>query len=128
MAVKSGLAPIVNENRSQLDPHVGLVSFDTSKSGAIEMYYDGAMKDKELIVTNPMAIPYSVEILAHDDSVIGDAREIINDGFKDWLPAIRQLGILSASDRETEALRSILDDDDSSSPPSGTSASPSALS
>jgi len=96
-----------NENRSQLDPHLGLVSFDTSKNGTIEMYYDGAMKDKELIVAKPVPIPYSVDILDQDDTIIGDARVVINRGFNDWLPLIRQLGILSADDRETNALRSI---------------------
>jgi hypothetical protein len=99
-----------NENRSKLDPHLGLVSFDTSNNGAIEMYYDGAMKDKELIVAEPVPISYSVDILDQDKTVIGDARVIINRGFNGWLPLIRQLGILSADDPETKALRSILFD------------------
>ena len=101
-----------NENRSQLDPHLGLVSFDTSNNGAIEMYYDGAMKDKELIVAKPVPIPYSVDVLDQDDSVIGDARIIINRGFSAWLPLIRQLNVLSADDPETKALRTILFDED----------------
>lgn len=102
-----------NENRSKLDPHLGLVSFDTSNNGAIEMYYDGAMKDKEVIVAKPVPISYSVDILDQDDTVIGDARIIINRGFNNWLPLIRQLDVLSADDPETKALRSILFDEDS---------------
>ena len=97
-----------NENRSQLDPHLGLVSFDTSKNGPVEIYYDGAMKEKELIVSNPIPISYSVNVLDQADAVLGDAREIINAGFNDWLPVIRQLGVLSGEDREACALRSIL--------------------
>lgn len=104
-----------NENRSQLDPRLGLVSFDTSKSGAIEMYYDAAMKDKELIVANPVPILYSVDILDHNEAAIGDARVIINRGFNAWLPLIRQLHILSADDSESKALRSILFEEDSPS-------------
>lgn len=98
-----------NENRSQLNPHLDLVAFDTSNSGPIEFYYDGAMKDKELIVTTPVPIPFTVDLLIHDgNAVLGDARDIINKALLDWLPVIQQLGILSADDSETKALCSIL--------------------
>lgn len=103
-----------NKNRSQLDPRLDLVAFDTSRSGPIEFYYEGAMKDKELIVTNPIPIPFTVDILVLDgNAVLGDARQIINDGLLDWLPIVQQLGILSTSDPETRALCTILLDTDS---------------
>ena len=98
-----------HQNGSKLNPHLDLVRFDTSRSGPIELYYDSAMKDKELIVTNPVPIPFTVDILIQDgNSVLGDAREVINHAFHDWLPAIQQLGVLSPADPEAGALRSIL--------------------
>lgn len=98
-----------SENRSKLDPHLDLVAFDTSRSGPIEFYYDGAMKEKELIVTNPVPIPFTVDILAQEgNTVLGDARQIINNALLDWLPMVQQLGILSAYDPETTALCAIL--------------------
>lgn len=98
-----------NNNRSQLHPHLDLVAFDTSKSGQIEFYYDGSMKEKELIVSNPVPIPFSVDILIHDGNVVlSDARDIINKALLDWLPVIQELGILSDDDSETKALCSIL--------------------
>ncbi|MGA9347393.1 MAG: hypothetical protein WBW48_01135 [Anaerolineae bacterium] len=101
-----------NQNRSKLNPHLGLVKFDTSNNGPVEMYYDGAMKDKELIVANPVPIPFSVDILIHDgNAVLGDAREIINSAFCDWLHVVQQLSILSGGDPETKALCGILFDD-----------------
>ena len=98
-----------NENRSKLNPTLDLVKFETSNSGPIEFYYNGAMKDKELVVTNPVPIPFSVDILIHDsNAILGDALKIINNALFDWLPVIQQLGILSADDSETRTLRSIL--------------------
>lgn len=97
-----------NENISQLDPHLGLVSFDIRQSGDVEMYYDGAIKEKKLIVEKPAPISYSVDILSKDETIIGDAKHIISSGFSYWLPLIGQLGILSAEDPETKALSNVL--------------------
>jgi hypothetical protein len=98
-----------SENRSNLNPCLDLVVFDTSKNGSVELYYDGAMKDKEVIVANPNPIPYTVDVLINGDStVLGDARQIIDNGLTDWLPVVQQLGLLSAADPETNALRTIL--------------------
>lgn len=95
-----------SENRSKLDPQLGNVIFDTSKSGPIEFFYSGAGKDKELLVTNPVPIPFSVELLIHDGTAsLGDAVEIIHQAFTDWLPLIQKLGILSGDDNETKLLR-----------------------
>ena len=106
-----------HENRSKQNPYLGLVKFDTSRSGGLEFFYDGAMKTKGLIVENPVPIPFSVDVLAQqgedqqkDDTILGDAREIINSGFCDWLPLIDSIGLLSGDDPETITLRSILFD------------------
>lgn len=88
-------------------------NLETSNSGPIEFYYDGAMKDKELIVTNPVPIPFTVDILVQDgNAVLGDAREVINRGLLDWLPLVQRLGILGGDDPETKALCTILLDPD----------------
>jgi hypothetical protein len=97
-----------NENRSGLDPHLGTVTFDTSASGAIEFFYDGAMKDKELIVENTVPIKFTVDILGAGEAVLGDARDLINDGFRGWLPLIQKLELLANDDPESVALYSIL--------------------
>lgn len=97
-----------NEDRSKLDPQLDLVTFDFSNSGAIELYYDGAMKDKAVIVTNPVPVPFTLEVRGRGDIVLGEAREIINNALIDWLPVIQQLDVLAADDRETQALCMIL--------------------
>lgn len=102
-----------NENWSKLDPQLDLVGFDFSNSGPIELYYDGAMKEKEVIVTNPVPVPFTVDVRGQDDDVaFGDAREIINNALLDWLPVIQKLDILAADDLETKALCTILLDAD----------------
>lgn len=99
--------------RSQFNPCLDGVVFDTSNSGPVEFFYDGALKEKELIVTNPVPIAFSVSVLNQDNNnVLGDARDIINKAFFDWLPVIKKLGILKQDDPETRALRSILFSDD----------------
>ncbi len=95
-----------SENRSKLNPQLGNVIFDTSKSGAIEFFYSGAGKDKELLVANPVPIRFTVELLIHDGTAsLGDAVEIIHQAFTEWLPLIQKLGILSGDDNETKLLR-----------------------
>lgn len=94
------------ENRSKVNPDVGNVNFDTSKSGPVEFFYSGAGKDKELLVTNPVPIRFTVELLIRDGTAsLGDAVEIIHQAFTDWLPLIQKLGILSEDDNETKLLR-----------------------
>jgi hypothetical protein len=95
-----------NGNRSQVNPCVETVKFDTSKSGAIEIYYDGATKHQELLVTNPVPIPYQVDVVINDDKRnIGNVVDVLDRGFSGWFPIIQTLGILSANDRESEHLR-----------------------
>jgi hypothetical protein len=102
-----------NENRSKLNPRLGPIYFDTSKSGSAELYYDGAMKDKELIVANPVPIPFRVDVLVGEtETVLGDAFEIINKGLLDWLPVIKDLALLNGENPEAKALQIILFDED----------------
>lgn len=83
----------------------GLVSFDTSQSGVVEFFYHGSRKEKELLVTNPVPIPFTIEVLVDDGPTsLGAAVEFISSAFLEWLPIIKDAGILAADDRESEEL------------------------
>jgi hypothetical protein len=98
-----------NKNRSGLSPRLAEVRFDTSKNGVVELYYDGASKEKELLVSVPKPIPYYVDVVADDGrNVVGNAVEIISAAFEHWLSVIRKIGILNGADRETEHLNRML--------------------
>lgn len=92
------------QNESGLNPRIELVTFDTSRSGALELYYDGASKQKQLLVENNMPIPYCVDVLGNNGT-LGNAVDLIEQGFQYWLPIIKTIGFLSGSDKETEYLR-----------------------
>jgi hypothetical protein len=95
-----------NRNRSRIDPCIEAVKFDTSRSGAIELYYDGATKHQELLVTNPVPLPYRVDVIANGGNRnLGNAVDLIDNAFSEWLPMIQTLGILSSNDRESDYLR-----------------------
>ena len=85
------------DNRSGLGPKLDEVSFDTSKSGMLELFYEGDSKEKVLLVTNPVPISYSVNILTNNGQSLGDAVGIISKAFIVWLPVIQQLNILSGN-------------------------------
>jgi len=98
-----------NQNNSRLNPRiVPEIIFDTSRSRLLELYYDGAIKRRELLVTNPVPIPYRVDVADGAGTVIGNAADIIRGGFAHWLPLIKQLGVLDGTGREEEALREVL--------------------
>jgi len=60
-------------------------------------------------VTNPVPIPFRVDILVGDgESGKGNAVAFIYNAFQEWVPLIRELGILDADDPECNALRSRL--------------------
>ncbi len=83
----------------------GLVSFDTSNSGVVEVFYDGSRKDKELLVTHAVPIPFKVEVLVDDGGTsLGNAVDFIYSAFREWLPIIDDAGVLSDGDRESEEL------------------------
>lgn len=82
------------------------ITFDTSKSGVIEIYYEGALKRKVLYVSNPTPIAFKATIVREDDDskVIGDALSTMDAGQKHWLPFIMNSGVLAPSDPESKAL------------------------
>lgn len=109
------------ENRSTLNPRLGVLSenpevdgsgvveFDTDACGSVEFFYQGATKEKELLVTNPVPIPFRVDILVSDGkSGKRDAVSFIYEAFRQWFPVIEQLGLLPPEDRESVALRARL--------------------
>jgi hypothetical protein len=95
-----------SDNRSGQNPRVEVVKFDRSKSGVVEFYYDGARKEKELLVTFMHPIAYTVDLVGDPyGAVIGEALTIIQDAFRHWLPIIEKLGVLSPDDPESRSLR-----------------------
>jgi len=98
-----------NQNASGLNPRLlAEIVFDTSRSGLLEFYYNGATKQRELLVTNPVPIPYRVEVADGAGTIIGNAADIIKAGFDHWLPLIKQLGVLAGGGRDDEALRDVV--------------------
>jgi hypothetical protein len=94
-----------NRNRSGLNPRLEQVEFDTSRSGQLELYYDGATKQKELLVENTEPIPFKVEVLTDGGKTHGNAIPLIWRGFKRWIPTIEKAGVLNGLDRQTLHLR-----------------------
>ena len=98
-----------NQNFSGMSPRlVPEIVFDTSRSGLLEYYCDGATRQQELLVSNTVPIPYRVDVADGSGTVIGNAADIIRAGFDHWLPLIGQLGILAGAGRENAALRDVL--------------------
>ena len=98
-----------NDNVSGLDPRVvAEVVFDTSRSGLLEFYYDGATNQRELLVSDAMPIPYRVDIADGMGAVIGDAATVIRAGFDHWLPLIDRLGVLAGEGPDDDALLRVL--------------------
>jgi len=65
------------------------------------------------LVSQPVPIPFIVEMAAPSGHVRPDAVAVIHDGFRHWLPLIERLGVLAGSDRESEVLRFTLYPDES---------------
>lgn len=82
-------------NVSGHSPCVTTVSFDTSQSGVIEFFYDGARKEKTLLVTNPVPIPFTVPVLTWGSNVVlGDAVSMLAQAFEHWVPLVQRIGVL----------------------------------
>jgi len=88
-----------NENASGRDPRIGLVTFDTSRSGVIELAYDGISKAKALLVTLAEPLYYRVN-LNLKDAIVQDAFAVFDDAMRHWIPIIGQIGILSSAGAE----------------------------
>jgi hypothetical protein len=95
-------------NRSGHKPFLNGVAFDGSKAGAWGIYYNGARKTGDLLVTNRMPVPMRVELHSGTQPVdFGDAVIVIGNGFRHWIPVIRGMGLLAPNGLED---RAILDD------------------
>ena|ERR1700722_14820024 len=104
----------VKQNRSGVSPSIELVTFDTHLSGGVELYTDGATKHQEVLVEKTVAIPYRVEVAGNNGAnQLGNAIDIFERAFQDWLPTIRGMGVLAHSDPESEYLRRTLFPNDS---------------
>jgi hypothetical protein len=97
-----------HQNQSQLSPYLSEVTFDTSQCGMLELFYDGSMKDKELLVSLPNPIPFSIRVLAGGSGAIGDVVAILDAAFRHWLPLIQRCGILAGADPESAKLKETL--------------------
>ncbi|MCH8823863.1 MAG: hypothetical protein IH984_10185 [Planctomycetes bacterium] len=98
-----------NQNRSGLKPDLSEVQFDTSKCVPIELYFDGATKQQEILVTIPSPIGYSLNVITDpDQTVFGNAIEVMKTGFNSWLPLIDDMEVLADDNPETQSLLRIL--------------------
>lgn len=87
----------------------GFVRFDTSASGTIELYYDGARMDKELLVTHREPIPFTLQVLVGDPQTsLGNAADLVYLAFRDLLPLIGATGVLEGDSPQIRVLASDL--------------------
>jgi hypothetical protein len=92
--------------KSGCNPRLGVVHFDTSRSGVTGLFYNGANKTKELLVTNPVPIPFEIPVLkGNEEETLGTAAVLIAKAFEHWKPLIKRIGVLDSQDRESMALR-----------------------
>ncbi|GAG25491.1 unnamed protein product, partial [marine sediment metagenome] len=102
------------DDRSGLFPRLSEVYFDTSKSGLLEIYYAGGMKEKELRLSKPNPISFTVKILTKDEKgddekvLAENAIDYIWEAFEYWLPIIQRLSILKDNDGESRDLIRLL--------------------
>lgn len=95
-----------NPNKSGLNPYVGLVNFDLSNNGNTEIYYDGAAKQKEVLVEFNAPVPYTINLnKLDDDTIIDSATTVIMTGFKQWIPILNRI-FKNAQDRESIYVKS----------------------
>lgn len=95
-------------NRSGYQPLLNGVQFDGTNVGVWGIRYDGARKSGELTVGNACPVPVRIEIISGNRDVsFGDAVVTIGRAFLHWLPFIRNMQLLSATDK---ADRAILED------------------
>ena len=98
-----------SKNRSGVYPKLKEeVEFDTSQNGVLEFYYNGRRKEKELIVSNRVPIPYRVEILKEDGTVFSDnAVMYLTKAFYSFLPVIDKIDFWG-NDPESKEIRLLI--------------------
>ena len=72
------------------------------------MFYEGATKERELLVSNPVPLHFTVPVLVGGDVKFGDAISILSGAFEHWKALIGRICVLAGSDRESTALRQML--------------------
>lgn len=98
-----------HQNFSGINPRlVSDITFDTSRSGKLELCYDGATKSRELLVSETVPIPFRVDLVDGSGNFLGTATDVIRTAFDHWLPLIWQLRLVASDDREDIALREVL--------------------
>ena len=95
-----------SENVSGRSPRLEFVKFDTSRCGMVEYFYNGATKQKELLVTNPVPIPFAIPVFeGQGESEIGDCLGITSRALTYWLPLLQRLKVLDGENPEAVELR-----------------------
>jgi hypothetical protein len=80
------------------------------QAGVLGMRYDGVNVLDELLMTNPVPVPWRIELWTGDGKgTLGDAVELIGRAFASWVPVIRNLKVLGA-DVRSRRLDAKLDD------------------
>jgi hypothetical protein len=95
-------------NRSGYQPFLNGVQLDGTNVGSWGIRYDGARKSGEFTVANAAPVPFRIEILSRNHQAeFGDAVINVGIAFRHWLPVIRNMGLLSPTEKVD---RAILDD------------------
>lgn len=98
-----------NKNRSKIDPRIGLVKYDLTQVGEVELFYDGKSKDWELIVTHPNEIPFEVQIEGPGRQVLfTDARQVFCNAFDEWKGILSEHGLLDSDDETCQMLKKLI--------------------
>jgi len=98
------------ENRSGFNPELKIeIEFDTSRNGVLEFFYDGLLREKELLVSIPEPIPYRVEILRGDgNSLADDAVNFISEAFDYWKLILDDIDIFKQDSAVSKELKLLL--------------------
>jgi hypothetical protein len=95
--------------RSDHNPRLTIIEFDTSKNGIVELHYNGATKEKELWVERAVPIPFRAPIVDSNDKVIFENLfPILVKALNHWKNPIQELGVLDSSNPECEILNRAL--------------------
>jgi hypothetical protein len=92
-----------HSNRSGYDPILHGIQTDTSKSGVLGLYINSATQTSNIRTSHSAPVPYRIEIRSRDGRhSFGDALVVILRGFAFWFPFIRQHGVLTPIDEESQ--------------------------
>jgi len=96
-------------SRTGSQPRLTTIAFDTSRNGVIELYYNGATKEKELWVEHAVQIPFRAPIVDPNDGVLRvDALPVLDASLRHWTQLIQPLGVLDSINPESKVLAGFL--------------------